>query len=247
MHYIVFDLEFNQDFCSSHSSIEKKSQLTFEIIQIGAVKLDSNFNTAATFNRYVKPTIYSQVNPFITDLTGITTEQLLSEETFSQVFNEYIDFIGESDSVFCVWGVTDMKELFKNVQYHKLDKTLLPDRYINIQPYLSVHLGFSKTKLFKLENAVESLKLLTPYTFHNAFFDAYYTAEIFKQINNPAIEIKKYDPDYRPIRPMQQKKIIDFEKLLKQFEKMYDRKLNKEEEDMIILAYKMGKTNQFLK
>nr|WP_315024411.1 3'-5' exonuclease [uncultured Aminipila sp.] len=247
MYYIVFDLEFNQDFSSSQSAIEKKPKAPFEIIQIGAIKLDSNVNTIATFNRYVKPAIYSQVNPFITDLTGITTDQLISEEPFSKVFNDYIEFTGQEDSVFCVWGMSDMKELFRNVEYHKLDKKLLPEMYINIQPYLSLHLGFSKIKLLKLQTAAESLKIPMPYAFHDALYDAYYTAEIFKKINNPAIEAKKYNPDYIPIRPIQRKKIIDFEKLLQQFAKMYNRELSKEEQDMIILAYKMGKTNQFLK
>lgn len=247
MYYIAFDLEFNQGSCSSLSSIEKKAKAPFEIIQIGAVKLDSNFNTIATFNRYVKPSIYSQVNPFITDLTGITTEQLISEAPFSKVFNDYILFTGQENSVFCVWGMSDMKELFRNVAHHKLDKKLLPEMYINIQPYLSLHLGFSKTKLFKLQKAVEWLKIPQPYTYHDAFYDAYYTSEIFKKINSPAIEPKKYDPDYISIRSIQPKKIVDFEKLLQQFEKMYTRELNKEEQDMIILAYKMGRTNQFLK
>ncbi|MHC1723806.1 MAG: exonuclease domain-containing protein [Aminipila sp.] len=246
MYYIVFDLEFNQDFSSSQSC-EKRAKAPFEIVQIAAIKLDSDLNTIATFNRYVKPTIYSQVNPFITDLTGITTEQLLSEEPFPKVFNDYINFIGQTDCVFCVWGMSDMKELYRNVEYHKLDKNFLPERYINIQSYLSLHLGFSKTKLLKLQTAVESLKIPIPYKFHNALYDAYYTAEIFKQINSSAIEAKKYDPDYKPIRPIQRKKFIDFEKLLQQFEKMYARELSKEEQDMIILAYKMGKTNQFLK
>lgn len=247
MYYIVFDLEFNQDLSSTQSVVKRKCQTPFEIIQVGAVKLDSDLNTVATFNRYIKPVIYSKVNPFITDLTGITTEQLLSEEPFPKVFNDYIAFIGQEDSVFCVWGMSDMKELFRNVEYHELDKTSLPDRYINLQPHLALHLGFSKTKLFNLQNAVESLKLLTPYTFHNALYDAYYTAEILKKINSPFLEAKKYDPHYKPVRPIQQKKIIDYEKLLQQFEKMYARELGKEEQDMIILAYKMGKTNQFLK
>jgi hypothetical protein len=35
--------------------------------------------------------------------------------------------------------------------------------------------------------------------------------------------------------------------LIQQFEKMYDREMTKEEKSIIILAYKMGKTNQFLK
>lgn len=247
MHYIVFDLEFNQDFSSSHSLGEKKPLCPFEIIQIGAIKLDSNLNTVSTFNRYVRPTIYTQINPFIKDLTGITTDQLLSEERFPKVYKEYMEFIGESDSVFCIWGMSDMKELYRNVEYHKLDKTQLPDMFINLQPYVSTHFGFSLAKLLKLQTAVELLHILMPYTFHDALSDAYYTAEIFKKTNISALQPKRYDPNCVVIRARQPKKYIDFEKLLQQFEKMYDRKLSKEEEDMITLAYKMGKTNQFLK
>ncbi|MBN7771774.1 3'-5' exonuclease [Clostridium aminobutyricum] len=247
MHYIVFDLEFNQDFSSSHSFSKEKKQCPFEIIQIGAVKLDQYFNTITTFNRYVKPTLYSVVKPYITDLTGITTEQLLSEKPFPQVFNDYVDFIGKEDSVLCVWGMADIKELFRNVEFHKLDKQCLSESFINLQPYVSAHFGFSKAKQVGLQSAVEALQISMPYPFHSALHDAYYTAEILKKIQNPEIQPKRYDPHYVAIRPVRPKKNIDFEKLLQQFEKMYDRELSKEEQDMIILAYKMGKTHQFLK
>jgi len=43
------------------------------------------------------------------------------------------------------------------------------------------------------------------------------------------------------------KKIIDVDALIYQFEKMYSREMTEEEKSIIILAYKMGKTNQFLK
>lgn len=246
MQYIVFDLEFNQDFSSIHLD-KKKRQYPFEIIQIGAVKLDKDFNTISSFNQYIKPNIYSHVSAFITDLTGITTEQLLTAKSFSEVFNEYIEFIGECDSVLCVWGMADIKELFKSVQYYKLDRNFLPKMYINLQPHTSIYLGLPPTKLINLQSAVKSLEILMPYKFHSALHDAYYTAEILKKIITPNIKAKKYNPDYVAIRPKQSKKTIDYEKLLKQFEKMYDRKLSKEEQNMIILSYKMGKTHQFLK
>ncbi|WP_353095169.1 exonuclease domain-containing protein [Tissierella praeacuta] len=104
MCYIVFDLEFNQDFSSfgEQNTIIKRSRYPFEIVQIGTIKLDSDFNTIAVFNRYVKPTIYSKVNSFITELTSITTEQLLMEEPFPEVYNAYIKFIGNTESIFCI-------------------------------------------------------------------------------------------------------------------------------------------------
>jgi DNA polymerase III epsilon subunit-like protein len=226
---------------------EKMAQCPFEIIQIGAIKLDLNYNTIATFNRYVKPTVYPEISNLITELTGITTEQLLSEAFFPEVYYEYMEFIGDRDTVFCTWGMSDMKELFRNAAYHKVDKKRLPNMYINIQPYASKHLDASQSKLLSLQAAVELLKILTPYEYHNALYDAYYTAEIFKKVNLTTILAKRYDPNFVIQRPRQTKKIVDYEKIILQFEKMYARELNKEEQDMIMLAYKMGKTNQFFK
>lgn len=247
MHYIVFDLEFNQDFDSLQSTGEGKTYYPFEIIQIGAIKLDNSFNTVATFNRYIKPSIYSQISTFITELTGITTEQLTIEKPFSQVLKDYIEFIGEGDIILCTWGMSDIKELYRNAEYHNLNKIHLPNMYINLQPYVSTHLNLPKTKLIGLQAATEALNINPLYQFHNALYDAYYTAEILKALDIVAVQPIRYNPNYVKIRPRQPKKVIDFDKLIQQFEKMYARELMTEEKEMIMLAYKMGKTNQFIK
>ncbi|CAK7012016.1 3'-5' exonuclease [uncultured Tissierella sp.] len=249
MYYIVFDLEFNQDFSSFHDqdTIIERSKYPFEIIQIGAIKLDLDFNTIAVFNRFVKPTIYSKVNSFITELTSITTEQLLLEDPFFQVYNAYIEFIGNTESIFCIWGMSDIKELFKSANYYKLDLKSLPKMFINLQPYVSKHLGISQKKLLSLQNAIEVLNIPITYNFHNALYDAYYTAEIFKKIYTSSIQPKIYDPSYIKIKPARRKKQIDYDSLIQQFKKMYGRNMTEEEQQIIKLAYKMGKTHQFLK
>ena len=247
MNYIVFDLEFNQNISSLSKFDIKGSQYPFEIIQLGAVKLDHDFNVVASFNSYVKPVIYESILPFITDLTGITTEQLLSEQIYPEVFKKFIEFIDDINSIFCIWGMSDIKELFRNANYHNLDTKILPRMFINLQPYVTLHFNFPKNKLLRLQNAVELFNIPTSYKFHNALYDAYYTAEIFKKIYNSSIQPKIYDPSYVRIRQRQPKRAIDFVMLLQQFEKMYERKITVEEQDMIKLAYKMGKTNQFLK
>jgi len=244
MDYIVFDLEFNQDF--SHVSGQKIHRSCFEIIQIGAVKLDQNFNTVETFQRYVKPTIYPVINPFITELTGITTEQLVSEETFPAAYNDFVEFACGGDTVFCIWGMADLKELYRNIEYHELNKKLLSKKYINLQLYASLHFNLSQKKLMKLKTTAELLSIPLVYPFHNALYDAHYTAEVFKRIGKESIHVKRYDTDQAAIRPRQAKQKIDYVKLIRQFEKMYARELTAEEQDMIKLAYKMGKTRQFL-
>lgn len=247
MHYIIFDLEFNQDHSSLNSDGTKPSHQLFEIIQIGAIKFDSNYHTVATFNHYIKPSFYSQINPLVNELTGITMDQLLSEKPFPDVFNDFVEFLGDGEIIFCIWGMMDMKVIFKNIEYHNLNSGCLPIMYINLQPYVSIFLNYPRNKLFNLENAVETLGILKPFDFHNALYDAFYTAEIMKKLQHLNLQPNRYDPNFVRPRSRQPKKIVDFEMLLKQFEKMYTRELSKEEQEMIILAYKMGRTNQFIK
>lgn len=259
MNYIIFDLEFNQDLPSlkvgektalqndlSVTNRKGLSQYPFEIIQIGAYKLDSDLTTLTAFNRFIKPTIYSNISPFITELTKITTEQLSKEKPFPEVFNSYIDFIGEPDSILCSWGMVDLNVLYKNAEHHHLDSKLIPRMFINLQPFASTHFGLPQRHLLRLSSAVELLGIPITSDFHNALSDAYYTAEIFKRINNSSIQANLYHPSYVVRRPRQQKKVINFDKLILQFEKIYDRSMTAKEQEMIKLAYKMGRTNQFV-
>jgi len=248
--YIVFDLEFNQDFSDESDETVKSANgnmYPFEIIQIGAVKLDYSLNVIETFNRYIRPDIYKKVSPFIEKLTGINTEMLTNQKTFSETYSEFTEFIEDTNSIFCTWGMSDIKELYKSAKYYKQNVNLLPKMFINIQPHASLYFKIPKKTQLPLQSVVDMLQISTVREFHNALNDAYYTAEVFKKIYNGTLQPVIYNPDYIKPRIRQQKRIIDAESLIKQFEKMYDRTIDEEEKSMIILAYKMGKTGQFLK
>ncbi|MGE5379504.1 MAG: exonuclease domain-containing protein [Methylocystaceae bacterium] len=247
MDFIIFDLEFNQDPASLQSFDRGSYPYPFEIIQIGAIKLDLNLRTIATFNRYIKPTFYAEINPFITELTGIATEHLMKEQLFPDVYSAFIEFIDGIDSVFCIWGMADIKGLFNNVEYHQLDRRLLPQMVINLQSYISKHFNHSRKCLLGLQTAVELLKIPTVYRFHDAFNDAIYTAEVLRKTYNPSIRPLPYDQCCKAARPKPRKRVLDTGNLIKQFEKMYGRDMTDEEKSIIELAYKMGRTNQFLK
>lgn len=250
MNYIVFDLEFNQEEPSLPRAERIAPNCPFEIIQIGALKLDSAWNTMASLNRFVKPAIYTVVSSFITELTGITTEQLSKEESFEAVYQDLLRFIGEGEAVFVSWGKSDIKELYRNVIYFKQAQELLPNKYIDLQPYASLHLKQPVNKLLRLSYMVESLSIPQAFPFHDALGDAYYTAEIFKKIMKPSIKPKIYEPSavtiHASFKPRSPKIIINIEALYLQFEKMYGRPMTEEERGIIKLAYQMGKTGQFL-
>ena len=76
MEYIVFDLEFNQGFDKKLNKTVSNEKCPFEIVQIGAVKLNSNLEMIDTFNSFVKPNIYKEIHPFIKKMTNITNEDV---------------------------------------------------------------------------------------------------------------------------------------------------------------------------
>lgn len=65
MNYIIFDLEFNQGFDRVNNKTVSNAKCPFEIIQIGAVKLDSELNIIDTFSSYIKSQIYKDIHPFV--------------------------------------------------------------------------------------------------------------------------------------------------------------------------------------
>lgn len=248
MNYIIFDLEYNQGFKSKkENNSEKPLKIPFEIIQIGAVKLDENFRIISNFDKLIKPEIYKELHPFIKKLTGITMAQLSTAKHFCEIYNEFIKFSKNERSILCVWGMSDMKELYRNIEYHKLNTSQLSREYINIQLHASKYLNCPKGTNIGLGNAVELLNIPIKDEFHNAFNDAYYTSKIFKKIYNEKIEIKTYNPNkyLKRVRQNNKKTNVDTYKLIKQFEKMYTREMTEEEKSIIKLAYMMGKTNQF--
>ncbi|MBY6777367.1 exonuclease, partial [Clostridium botulinum] len=82
--------------------------------------------------------------------------------------------------------------------------------------------------------------------FHDAFNDAYYTAQIFKKLYTSKVKSSTYNNPYSK-RISESKPKVDTKGLFRQFEKMYSKKLSEEEKKMIKVAYSMGRTNQFLK
>ena len=255
MNYIIFDLEFNQGYKYRRKSKKNKRDLVnprcpFEIIQIGAVKLDDNLELISTLDRLVKPEIYTNVHHFISEMTGITIDMLEDAKSFKDIYKEFVDFIGV-DSVLCPWGAGDIRELIRNINFHGLDISLIPNLYIDVQKHASNHLNTPKGNCIGLENAAKALDIPIKNEFHDAFNDAFYTAEIFKKIYSKDISPSVYNmsensgKNVRPLRIKSQKTKLDFDSLVKQFEKMYNKKMTKREKSIIKLAYTMGRTGQF--
>lgn len=244
MNYIIFDLEFNQKHPDNKDIAAPN--LTFEIIQIGAVKLNEDFNIIGEFNELVKPTVYSTIHPYVEKLTGITIDKVNPCSKFPEVFSRFLDFIGDENYTVVVWGNGDLRELYRNMKFYNIPKDKFNFKYIDIQSYASTYFKYQKGNKIGLKAAIDLLQIKSNKTFHNALNDAFYTSEIFKVLYNKKIKVKSYKilPERNKIQPRSK---LDTFALFSQFEKIYNRKLTVEEKEIIKLAYMMGKTHQFIK
>ena len=244
MEYIVFDLEFNQGFDKKLNKTVSDEKCPFEILQIGAVKLDADLNIIDTFNTFVKPNIYKEIHPFIKKMTNIIHEDVKDAPNFPQAFNNFKEFMNNDKNILCVWGNGDLKELYRNIKYYNLSTENLSNTYINVQHHASIYFNNPTGKSIGLQNAITLLQLNQDKSYHNALNDAYYTSLVFKNIFNEKIETKKYTFDNDSKKNPPTKRKVNYDNIFSEFKKILNRDLNKEEKKIIHLAYKMGRKSK---
>lgn len=246
MEYIVFDLEFNQGFDKNLNKTVSDEKCPFEILQIGAVKLDSNLNIIDTFDTFVRPNIYKEIHPFIKKMTNINNEDVKDAPGFIDAFKMFKSFMENKDNTtLCVWGNGDLKELYRNIKYYNLSVDNLSNFYINVQHHASVFFNNPTGRSIGLQNAITLLQLNQDKSYHNALNDAYYTSLVFKKIYSDSIEIKCYDFNaLNKSKKSDTKRKISYNNIFNEFKKILNRDLNKEEKKIIHLAYKMGQKSK---
>ena len=179
MNFIVFDLEWNQ--CPYGKDRENKA-LPFEIIEIGAVKLDAERNYVDSFEQIVRPTVYKNLNYRTKEIVHMNSQMLRKGKLFPDAVREFLLWAGH-DSVFCTWGPGDLTELQRNMKYYHLLHLLKgPLHYYDVQKLYAVqHETMDKRR--SLESAVDHLQMSKDRDFHRADADAWYTARLFQTID----------------------------------------------------------------
>lgn len=198
MYYIVVDLEFNQAYDFENNCPKAPfEECRFEIIQIGAVKLDKDFKVVDTFNAYIKPNLYKKIHPYVKKVTSIEEEMLEDKKDFKSEFLNFFNFIGsEKDYILCVWGNSDIRALYRNLKYYNLIKDKLILKYIDIQSITTSYLKYNKGASIGLKTATELLEIESKDDFHNALSDALYTAKILQKLSKNKFKIKIFNSNH---------------------------------------------------
>lgn len=180
MDYVVFDLEWNQ---AADLRTRTANSLLFEIIEIGAVRLNENREQVGEFHELIRPQVFHTMNQVTGELIHLKMEQLENCRPFSEVAADFVRWCGR-DFIFCTWGSLDLTELQKNMDYYNMtpvsERTL---KYYDVQKLFSIAFEDRKSRR-TLQYAVDFLHIRKDVAFHRAYTDAHYTAEIIRNIRD---------------------------------------------------------------
>lgn len=194
MKHVVVDLEMNP---VSREFREVRRKLNEEVIEIGAVRLDENFQQEAEFQCYVKPE-YGPIKKHITSLTGITQAMVADKKTYAACFQDFVDWVGEEETKIYSWSMSDIKQLRSECRYKLPDFDIewLNARWVDLQQEFDDRLGLHNS--LALKHALGAMDHKFEGTQHTALADAINTSAIltlmqddarFKETMKPVLEI----------------------------------------------------------
>ena len=180
MHYIVIDLEWNQPLSHMSSAFRRVGdRLMFEMIQIGAVKLDERRRLLGSFSTLITPEFYMKLHPRIHRITGIAQEDLADAPRFGEALERFVIWCGE-DFVLLTWGSDDVSVFQQNLDFFKTKRSL-PLFYDLQQLYGILHEEGRQHKGLQAALSHYGIMASEEHPFHSAVDDAYYTALVFQQ------------------------------------------------------------------
>lgn len=188
--WVVIDLEWNSAARGVKVDPALAEKMMFEIIEIGAVRLDDQLQIAERFERRVKPTLYKRIQHHIARVTNRTQQSLQHGVSFEQAFGDLLSFSGPNP-VFCSWGTSDPEVMLANVRFHKITPEPL-FKGLNVQAVFSnLAEGTSRGNQRSIEYALDFLRLKKDLPFHEALSDAEYAALILQRVVDQECQEKK--------------------------------------------------------
>jgi len=193
MNYIVLDLEWNQ--CPSGKAHEDRA-LPFEIIEIGAVRLNEAHQITGRFREIIKPQVYTTLHFRTREIVALRAIDFANARCFPEVAADFFSWCrdcGESGAEeackpeFCTWGPADLTELQRNLSYYNIKSPFaFPLMYFDIQKIFSIVYEDRKSRR-SLEYAIDFLSIPKTVAFHSALSDAIYTSLVMQQLEESQI------------------------------------------------------------
>jgi len=187
MKYIVMDLEWNQ----ADGKIYQDGGLPFEIVEIGAVRLNRFMRMNGEFEELIKPKIYPHLHYMTSQIVHLDSDDFEKSRSFVEVMSDFLKWCGNK-YIFCIWGTLDLTELQRNMCFYGMEElTDKPLAFLDVQKLYSIAYEDGKVRR-ALEYAVDELNIPKDLPFHRAKNDAYYTAKVLEKIHRKHRDVENY-------------------------------------------------------
>lgn len=151
MNKLIIDLEATCTDCNEFPKDE------MEIIEIGAVLVNSNNVTLDEFTIFIKPVRNPILTKFCTKLTSITQEDVDSAPGFTEAFDIFKSWVQRSTPVdnleFLSWGNYDKNQIIKDCEFHGVSN------FLEHVPHINIKNQFAKNQGIKPRGLGKSIKL----------------------------------------------------------------------------------------
>ena len=180
---VVLDLEMIE----LSESVAKRSHFKYEILQIGAVMLNSEFEVISRFNMILTPKFAKDYIIRLNKLSETSDHSFTSRGKIEQAFIDFCQWIGIDPVDVFVWSPNDFynlkNELFAKLplEYRKFCLKYL-SRFIDLQKVFMDFTGASRMP--SLDYALDLVHEGFIGTRHNAFDDSKNTARVLARLSN---------------------------------------------------------------
>ncbi len=179
---MVLDLEWNGAFCKQLNGYFN------EIIEIGAVKLHTDFSIAERFDVLIRPRVSRKLTHWVTDLTGFTDEQVRQGTTFAEAMERLSRFVGDEETVLLTWSTTDLLVFMENCRYYYGEQSIpFGSHYLDLQAYAQQRLGLGTAQQVALAKFAELLGMdSSTLELHHAIDDSILSARVLARVYEAA-------------------------------------------------------------
>lgn len=171
------DLEWN-------NSYNKKLKCFFnEIIEIGAVMIDSSLEVVDTFSVLIKSQLSNKLSGRVKNLTHISNEDMYGGVSFGKAVSDFSKWIGNKDCIFMSWGNGDLRVMLDNLKFFEdIEGIPFISRYMDLQKYCQQFLKLSNAQQVGLSAAATLLGIdVSEYSTHRALEDSLLSWRCFKK------------------------------------------------------------------
>ena len=185
MRYIFVDLEMQP---VDRSLKDIRRECRNEIIEIGAVMLDDNYEEIASYKSFVRPSYSKKISPYITRLTGITDTQMLFASDLQSVLYDFLLWCMATGDEYIVyaWSDNDYKQVMSELEVKQIVVTdemrVMLSKWVDYQEIFMKEVGLDNP--ISLEKAINTIGDTFEGKMHDALYDARNTSILYKDAHN---------------------------------------------------------------